>query len=76
MTVAELILELQKLDPQMLVVFPDKHGNFIGPTSAGAYGLDFSEVRFVSQGWYNSETRVFQLDTEGDGGNNAITIHG
>jgi len=76
MNVGELIVELQKLDPKTLVVFPRNHGNFTGPTSAGAYGLDFIEVKFTTPGWYNAKTGNFQLDTEGDGGNNAITIHG
>jgi hypothetical protein len=71
-----LIAELQKLDPKTLVVLPSNHGNFIGPTSAGAYGLDFTKAHHITQGWFNEKTGVFQLDTEGDGGNNAITIHG
>lgn len=75
MNVAQLIAELQKLDPETLVVMPRNHGNFTGPTSAGAYGLDFVEANFVTPGWFNGSTGVFQFDSEGEGGNNAITIH-
>lgn len=76
MTAAQLIAELQKLDPGTLIVMPTNHGNFIGPTSAGAYGLGFAEAKFVTPGWFSVGTGTFQLDSEGDGGNNAVTIHG